>query len=148
MRHRERRVGCKEERERERELGAIVEGRKKEKPERRANRIERVAGQGERRRRQVYSGDLDANERFEALFDIRHDFIKHSSNVQTLYIELYSRSLGRLSLSLLSPWRIAPAPRGLRPFDVCVSFSPAPSLFLSLSLEDLPYVAVWRHGIQ
>lgn len=92
-----------------------------------------MAGQGERRRRQVYSGDLDANERFEALFDIRHDFIKHSSNVQTLYIELYSRSLGRLSLSLLSPWRIAPAPRGLRPFDVCVSFSPAPSLFLSLS---------------
>lgn len=46
----------------------------------------------EETRRLVYSGDLDANERFEALFDIRHDFIKHSSNVQTLYIELYSRS--------------------------------------------------------
>lgn len=128
MRHRERRVGCKEERERARR---DCRREKERETERRANRIERVAGQGERRRRQVYSGDLDANERFEALFDIRHDFIKHSSNVQTLYIELYSRSLGRLSLSLLSPWRIAPAPRGLRPFDVCVSFSPAPSLFLS-----------------
>lgn len=95
---------------------------------RRADRIERVAGQNERRRRQVYSGDLDANERFEALFDIRHDFIKHSSNVQTLYIELYSRSLGRLSLSLLSPWRIGPAPRGRPPHGVCLALSL--SLFL------------------
>lgn len=36
---------------------------------------------------------MRTNERFRgfALFDIRHDFIKHSSNVQTLYIELYSR---------------------------------------------------------
>lgn len=97
-----------------------------------------MAGQGERRRRQVYSGDLDANERFEALFDIRHDFIKHSSNVQTLYIELYSRSLGRLSLSLLSPWRIAPAPRGLRPFDVCLLLSRSLSLPLSKTYRMLP----------
>lgn len=140
MRHRERRVGCKEERERARR---DCRREKERETERRANRIERVAGQGERRRRQVYSGDLDANERFEALFDIRHDFIKHSSNVQTLYIELYSRSLGRLSLSLLSPWRIAPAPCGR---SMCVS--PSLPLPLSSSLEDLPYVAVWRHGIQ
>lgn len=33
-------------------------------------------------------------ERFQALFDIRHDFIKHSSNVQTLYIELYLPRFG------------------------------------------------------
>lgn len=60
---------------------------------------------------QVYSGDLDANERFEALFDIRHDFIKHSSNVQTLYIELYSRPLSRPPLSLSGacrPGRVTP----------------------------------------
>lgn len=111
-------------------------GRRTER--RRADRIERVAGQNEGRRRQVYSGDLDANERFEALFDIRHDFIKHSSNVQTLYIELYSRSLGRLSLSLPSPWRIAPAPRGRPPHGVCLALS----LSLSFSaVQDLPCVA-------
>lgn len=111
---------------------------------RRADRIERVAGQNERRRRQVYSGDLDANERFEALFDIRHDFIKHSSNVQTLYIELYSRSLGRLSLSLLSPWRIGPAPRGRPPHGVCLALS------LSLATLSKTYrvLPAWRHGIQ
>lgn len=58
-------------------------------------RNERVEGGGwrlaEGERRLVCGGDLDAGEPFEALFDIRHDFIKHSSNVQTLYIELYLR---------------------------------------------------------
>lgn len=44
---------------------------------------------------------MRTNERFEALFDIRHDFIKHSSNVQTLYIELYLRPRGLLALSVL-----------------------------------------------
>lgn len=58
----------------------------------------------------VYRGDLEmrTNERF-ALFDIRHDFIKHSSNVQTLYIELYSR----VPLLDLSPSPVLP-PRRLR----------------------------------
>lgn len=37
--------------------------------------------------------------RTKALFDIRHDFIKHSSNVQTLYIELYLRPLGAAAAS-------------------------------------------------
>lgn len=39
----------------------------------------------------VYRGFRCGGTNGFALFDIRHDFIKHSSNVQTLYIELYSR---------------------------------------------------------
>lgn len=52
---------------------------------------------------------MRTNERFRgfALFDIRHDFIKHSSNVQTLYIELYSRTLP--SPIWTSPTGFAPA---------------------------------------
>lgn len=46
-------------------------GEKEREREKRADGTEGVAGQSEGRRRQFYSGDLDANERFEALFDIR-----------------------------------------------------------------------------
>lgn len=75
------------------------------------------------RRRQVYSGDLDANERFEALFDIRHDFIKHSSNVQTLYIESYPPRPPPL---LSTPWNDLSAPsvrpdRSLPSLTECIS---------------------------
>lgn len=69
----------------------------------RATRVRRGRGRANQEggRGQVYRGDLDAsgptNELFEALFDIRHDFIKHSSNVQTLYIELYLRPRGLLA---------------------------------------------------
>lgn len=138
MRHKERRVGCKEERERERARRDCRREKERE-TERRANRIERVAGQGERRRRQVYSGDLDANERFEALFDIRHDFIKHSSNVQTLYIELYSRSLGRLSLVPAVALENRPCtPRSAAVRCVCLLLSRSLSLPLSKTYRMLP----------
>lgn len=54
---------------------------------------------------------MRTNERFEALFDIRHDFIKHSSNVQTLYIELYLRPRGLLPpLSFFSSIQSHPPP--------------------------------------
>lgn len=69
----------------------------------RVTRVERGRGRANEAggRGQLYRGDLDANgptnELFKALFDIRHDFIKHSSNVQTLYIELYLRPRGLLA---------------------------------------------------
>jgi len=66
-----------------------VKGRHLSEGERKGGETEGVAGESERKRTAgLYWGFRC--ERSEALFDIRHDFIKHSGNVQTLYIESYS----------------------------------------------------------